>query len=100
MVAKAYVISHQTLTDANRFMTDYVSKVEETLEPFGGRFLVRGGAISYREGEVLGDSSAVVEFPDRAAALAWQASKQYQAILPARMESSTGTFVIIEGVPE
>ena len=99
-MAKAYVISHQILNDADRFMTDYASKVPDTLKPFGGRFLVRSGNIFYREGEDFGDSYAVVEFPDRDAALAWQSGEQYQAILPARMESSAGTFVIIDGVPE
>ena len=48
---KAYVMAHATLTNAERFVAEYGSKVEETIHAFGGQFLVRGGDISYREGD-------------------------------------------------
>ena len=69
-----------------------------TGEAFGGQFLVRGGEVSYREGEPIGDIEVVIEFPDRAAAIAWEESEQYQSILPGRTNNSVGKVVIVDGV--
>ena len=66
---KAYVIAHVTLTNAEQFASEYGSKVKATVDAFGGQFLVRGGEVSYREGEPIGDIEVVIEFPDRAAEL-------------------------------
>ena len=95
---KAYVVGHATLTNPEKFVAEYGSKVEETIQAFGGQFLVRGGDISYREGEKLGDTDVVVEFPDRESAMAWEESEQYQAILPGRTENTTTYLIIIDGV--
>ena len=99
-MTKAYLMLHITLTNPDRFMSEYVSKVGEVVEAFGGKYLVRGGEISYQEGESLGDTTVVIEFPSRDAALAWESSEQYQAIIKGRTENSTGPVIIIDGVPE
>ena len=95
---KAYVIAHVTFTNREKFMADYGSKVEATVNAFGGQFLVRGGEVSYQEGEALGDINVVIEFPDRAAAISWEESEQYQAILPGRTDNSAGNVAIVDGV--
>ena len=95
---KAYVMAHATLTNAERFVAEYGSKVEETIHAFGGQFLVRGGDISYREGDKLGDVDVVVEFPDRKSATGWMESEQYQAILPGRTDNAKTYFIIVDGV--
>ena len=95
---KAYVIAHVTLTNAELFGSEYGSKVKATVDAFGGQFLVRGGEVSYREGEPIGDIEVVIEFPDRAAAIAWEESEQYQSILPGRTNNSVGKVVIVDGV--
>ena len=69
---KAYVIAHVTLTNAEQFVTEYGSKIKAIVDAFGGQFLVRGGEVSYRECESIGDIEVVIEFPDRAAAIAWK----------------------------
>ena len=99
-MTKAYVIAHLTLTNPDRFMSEYMSKVGAVVEAFGGKYLVRGGEFSYQEGESLGDITAVLEFPSRDAAHAWESSEQYQAIVKARTENTAGPFIIIDGVPE
>ena len=99
-MTKAYVIAHLSINNQDHFMSGYGSKVGEVVEAFGGKFLVRGGEISYQEGESLGDITAVLEFPSRDAAHAWESSEQYQAIVKARTQNTTGPFVIIDGVPE
>ncbi len=95
---KAYAIAHVTFTNREKFMADYGSKVEATVNAFGGRFLVRGGEVSYQEGEALGDINVVIEFPDRVAAISWEESEQYQAILPGRTDNSAGNVAIVDGV--
>ena len=95
---KAYAIGHVTLTNAEKFMADYGSKVEATIKAFGGQFLARGGEVFYQEGEPLGEINVIVEFPDRAAAIAWEESEQYQAILPGRTDYSVGGILIMDGV--
>ena len=95
---KAYAIAHVTFTNREKFMADYGSKVEATVNAFGGRFLVRGGEVSYQEGEALGDINVVIEFPDRAAAISWEESEQYQAILPGRTDNSAGNVAIVDGI--
>ena len=95
---KAYAIGHVTLTNAEKFMADYGSKVEATIKAFGGQFLARGGEVFYQEGEPLGEIHVIVEFPDRAAAIAWEESEQYQAILAGRTDNSDGGILIMDGV--
>ena len=95
---KAYAIARVTFTNREKFMADYGSKVEATINAFGGKFLVRGGEVSYQEGEALGDINVVIEFPDRAAAISWEESEQYQTILPGRTDNSAGNVVIVDGV--
>jgi uncharacterized protein (DUF1330 family) len=97
-MSKAYVIGHVTLTNPEKFMADYGSKVEDTIKAFGGQFLARGGEVSYQEGEPLGEIHVIVEFPDRAAAIAWEESEQYQAILAGRTDNSVGGILIMDGV--
>ena len=95
---KAYVIAHVTLTNTEKFVAEYGSKVKATINAFGGKFLVRGGEVSYQEGQSLGGINGVIEFPDRAAAILWEESGQYQAILPGRTNNSVGNAVIVDGV--
>ncbi len=95
---KAYGIAHVTFINSEKFVEKYGSKVEDTIKGFGGKFLVRGGEISYSEGKKMGDLDVIVEFPDRESALNWEESSEYQAILPGRTENATTQFIIIDGV--
>jgi uncharacterized protein (DUF1330 family) len=91
----AYVVNELWVSDAERFQT-YVVQVPATLTPFGGRYLARSGATEAIEGEPPG-RIVILEFPDRAAALAWRGSGAYQAILPIRDASSTSRVYVVEG---
>ena len=76
----------------------YLQKIDETLAPFGGRFLIHGGPVDQLEGAWSGDL-IVVEFPDKDSARDWYASSAYQAILPLRSGHSKGDVILAEGVP-
>ena len=97
---KAYGIAHIIFINQERWYSEFGSKVEATVQAFGGRPLVRGGEVSYQEGEPLGEIHVGIEFPDRSAAHAWLNSEEHQAILPGRKENSTAYFVIVDGLPD
>ena len=76
---------------------EYATRVDETVQPFGGRFLVRGGDFTLLEGEWPGPA-VVIAFEDRSAAQAWYDSAAYRRILPLRLRNSSANSVLIDGV--
>ncbi|WP_019630274.1 DUF1330 domain-containing protein [Actinomadura atramentaria] len=75
----------------------YIERIQETMDPFGGRFLVHGADIEPLDGSFEG-AIVVIEFPDLAAARAWYASDAYQAILPLRTDNIPGSAFLVDGV--
>ena len=94
---KAYCIVYESIDDPTTF-EEYRRQVLPTLEPHGGRFLVRGGAFTALEGEMPYQRIAMLEFPSRAAAEAWYHSPEYQRILPLRTQSARNLFILVDGV--
>ena len=78
---------------------EYLERIDATLAPFGGRFVVHGGEKSVLEGTWPGDL-IVIGFPDRERARAWYASPAYRKILPLRLGNSEGDVILVDGVPE
>ncbi|PUA83126.1 DUF1330 domain-containing protein [Nocardioides currus] len=95
---RAYAIAHLRDVDLGEAIIDYLSRIDATLAPFGGRFLVHGGDVAGVEGDWGGDV-IIIEFPDRESARGWYDSPAYQAILPLRTEHSDGVAAIVSGVP-
>ena len=94
----AYVVVGVDVHNAEAY-SDYTREVPTTLEPFGGRFLVRGGAFEVVEGEWPAARIVVLTFPTVEQAHQWHASPAYGAILPIRKQQATTHFlVIVEGV--
>ena len=94
---KAYGIFQETVKDEAMF-AEYRKHVLPTLAAHGGKFVVRGGAMSVVEGEWPHPRLVIIEFPSRAAAEAWYRSPEYQAILPLRLKAASGNAVFVEGV--
>ena len=93
----AYVIVGVDVDDPEAY-ADYSRDVPGTLEPYGGRFLVRGGAYSVLEGAWPADRIVVLEFPNVDQANAWHESTEYQAILPIRQQNARTHFMVaVEG---
>jgi uncharacterized protein (DUF1330 family) len=78
-------------------IVEYLERIDATLAPFGGQFIVHGGDRDVLEGSDPG-TVIILEFPDRAAARAWYQSAEYQAIVALRTENSDSIVVIVEGV--
>jgi uncharacterized protein (DUF1330 family) len=92
----AYVIADVQVNDAERY-ADYSSRVSATLEPYGGRFLVRGGANETIEGDWLPERLVIIEFPSIDAAHGWYDSPEYQAILGIRHDAATARLILADG---
>ena len=95
---KAYLIATETVQDEEGF-AKYRAAVPATLEPFGGKFIVRGGDISILEGDWPHPRLAVIEFPSREAARGWYDSPAYQEVIGIRLETTTGNLIIVDGPP-
>ncbi|MEV5973932.1 DUF1330 domain-containing protein [Streptomyces sp. NPDC051921] len=79
---------------------DYMERIQDTLDPFGGRFLVHGApAREVREGAWPG-AVVIIGFPSLADARAWYDSEPYQALIPLRTRHMHGDVLLIDGVPE
>jgi uncharacterized protein (DUF1330 family) len=76
----------------------YRVAVEDTIARHGGRFIVRAGAARLLEGGPEPKVVVIVEFPDAAAFDRWWNSPEYLAILPSRLENSTGRLFVVEGI--
>lgn len=78
-------------------IVEYLERIDATLAPYDGRFVIHGGEQDIREGERVGDL-IVIAFPDRTSAEAWYGSDAYQAILPLRTDNATSTVFLVDGV--
>ena len=94
----AFVIANVTIEDPVRY-EDYKRLVPATLVPFGGRFVARGGHIEVLEGDWHPSRLVILEFPSVERARAWWNSSAYSEAKALRQATSTGTLLILEGVP-
>ena len=93
----AYVIAQIEIADADTFQ-EYRSQVPATLEPYGGRFLVRGGKVEALEGTWQPTRVVVLEFPDVGSAKAWWSSQAYESPKALRQRAAHTELIVVEGV--
>ncbi|HLI36300.1 MAG TPA: DUF1330 domain-containing protein [Streptosporangiaceae bacterium] len=92
----AYVIADIDVHDPETYR-EYAALVPGTLEPFGGRFLVRGGGHETLEGGWQPGRLVVLEFPSAEHARRWYASGAYAAARAIRQRASKGSIILAEG---
>ena len=92
----AYVIADIDVKDPELYR-EYAALVPGTLEPFGGRFIVRGGEIEPLEGAWRPRRLVVIEFPSADHARRWHASAEYAAAMVIRHRASAGKLVLVQG---
>lgn len=92
----AYVIADIDVHDQEAYR-EYSALVPDTLQPHGGRFLVRGGAFETLEGDWQPRRVVVLEFPSADHARRWYGSPEYVAAMEKRQRASTGNLVLVEG---
>jgi len=92
----AYAIAHLRSIDLNEEILVYLRKIDASLEPYEGRFLIHGAIPEVIE-EPFPGAIVVIEFPDIERARAWYASDAYQEILPLRTRNSDSVAIVVEG---
>lgn len=95
-----YLVNHLRIPGGipNEQGLEYLSRVEATVAPYGGRWLAQGDP-DVVEGAWPG-SVVLMEFPDRTAAQAWYDSPEYRDIVQLRTGGAISDLVFIDGLPE
>jgi uncharacterized protein (DUF1330 family) len=93
----AYVVVDVVVKDPVRYDDDR-KQVIATLEPYGGKFLVRGGKVETLEGAWKPERFVILEFPDAATARAWWNSEDYSKAKAIRQSTSHTQMILAEGV--
>ena len=93
----AYAVAHMRQVTMGQAIVEYLQRIDATLAPFGGRFIVHGGEIEVLEGTWPGHL-IVIEFPDRGRADAWYNSGAYQEIVALRTDNSRSDVILVDGV--
>jgi uncharacterized protein (DUF1330 family) len=94
----AYVIVDVEVQDPDAYR-EYQQQTPDTLLPYGGKFVVRGGRVETLEGQWQPKRVVMLEFPTVDQAKAWHASEAYQAIIPIRQRNARTNFLtVVEGV--
>ncbi|MBE8520232.1 DUF1330 domain-containing protein [Amycolatopsis sp. H6(2020)] len=75
---------------------EYLERIQATLDPYGGMFLVHGAPVQVMEGEWAG-GLVLIEFPSLAAAHEWYASPAYREILRLRADHIPGDLIVVDG---
>jgi uncharacterized protein (DUF1330 family) len=92
----AYVIADITITNPEGY-APYRKLAGESTAKFGGKFIVRGGAVESLEGGWNPSRVVIIEFPSMEAARNWYNCPEYQEALKIRVENSTGRLIMVEG---
>ena len=93
-----YMIFNEQVTDQGQF-EKYRLQAGPLIARYGGRFLVRGGAVTSLEGNPGLHRVVVIEFDDMAAARCFYDSEEYRPLIQLRQSVSTGYAAIVEGSP-
>lgn len=93
----AYVIVDIEVTDPVAY-EEYRKRVGATLDQYGGKFLVRGGAVEVLEGDWSPSRIVVVEFKSVEQAKRWYTSAEYAEPLAMRKAASRGNLILVGGV--
>lgn len=93
----AYVIAEVNVTNPDLF-AEYRKLVPPTIEKYGGRFIVRGGAVDTKEGGWSPARLVLIEFPSMDQARGWYHSSEYAGPLAMRLKAANTKLVLVEGV--
>ncbi len=94
----AYLIANIELHDAEQYQ-DYVAHVPALIQKHGGTYRVRGGHTRVLEGNWSPARLVVLEFPDRAAALAFYDDPDYAVYKALRQSISSSSLILVDGCP-
>ncbi|MFI5958704.1 DUF1330 domain-containing protein [Cryptosporangium sp. NPDC051539] len=93
----AYALAHLYELSSHPDVFEYLERIQSTMDPFGGRFIVHGTVPEVAEGEWPG-TVVIIEFPGVDEARGWYLSPAYQEILPLRTDHIPGVAILVDGV--
>ena len=92
----AYLIARVHVTDPERYK-GYAALTPAAIAKYGGRFVVRGGAVTTLEGPPENDRVVVIEFPSAERAREFWASPEYAEAKSKRLDAANGQFILVDG---
>lgn len=93
-----YMIFNETVTNPEIFET-YRKQAGPLFVAAGGKYIVRGGAVTSLDGDPQYDRVVIIEWESMEAATRFYYSPEYQELVKLRLTCSVGTGAIIEGSP-
>ena len=93
----AYIVVQVNVNDPVRY-ENYKTIVPPTLEAYGGKFLVRGGAVENLEGSWSPNRFVIIEFPSTDKAKAWWSSAEYGPAKELRQATADTEMILVEGI--
>ena len=93
----AYLIADIEVTNPAE-LDEYRKGVPATIAQYGGKYIVRGGALESMEGGWKMNRLVILEFPTMAQAKAWYSSPEYKDLLAMRLRATNSKAVLVEGL--
>ena len=93
----AYVVANIEVIDKERY-ENYKQMSLASIQPFGGRFIVRGAPTETLEGDWTPNRFVVIEFPTLEKAKAWWSSAEYAPAKKLRQETARSQMIVVDGV--
>ena len=92
-----YLIAEVNLKRPEKYQ-EYLEKVPEIVSSYGGKYIVRGGEISYHEGEWRPKRMVVIRFPNRKKALSFYESDEYKKFKKVRLRTTDSNLILVDGL--
>jgi uncharacterized protein (DUF1330 family) len=93
----AYVVAEIEVQDAETYET-YKQLAPPSIAAYGGRYLVRGGAVETLEGDWSPRRFVILEFPSVERARAWWSSEEYARAKSLRQSCAQTQMIVVEGL--
>jgi len=94
----AYVVAEVEVTDPAVY-EEYRKLVPSTIAKYGGKYLVRGGAVDVKEGGWQPKRLVVLEFASMDQARTWYHSPEYAPALALRTKAARSKVLLVDGAP-
>ena len=95
-MAKCYLVADVVVTDSGPY-AEYQQKVPAIVAQYGGKYLVRAGAMHPLEGELGIKRIVIVEFESMDVARRFYESAEYAPLLKLRKETTRSHVAFFEG---
>ncbi len=94
----AYAVVEVEVHDPDAYV-EYRGLSGASVDQYGGRFIVRGGAVEGVEGGWQPERFVIIEFPSMEAARTWYDSPEYVKARAIRHRNATSKMLFVDGVP-